>query len=91
MSKMTSKSQCCGCGSGIWCFFTPDFGIRDGEEIRDPDHHLRALETVFLGGLKYLNSLMRIQIWDLFDPGSWICDGKTDPGSVINILDPQDS
>jgi hypothetical protein len=53
------------------------------------DHIFKSLETIFWG-YKYLNSLMRI-----WDPGrrqfgSGIQDGKkSDPGSGINIPDPQ--
>jgi hypothetical protein len=48
-----------------------------GSRLNNPDHISESLETIFLG-LKYLNSLMRI--WD----------GKnSDPGSGINIPDPQ--
>jgi hypothetical protein len=32
------------------------------------DHISESLETIL--GLEYLNSLMRIRIWDLFDPGT---------------------
>ncbi len=68
---------------GLGAFLTPGSGIRDGKKsasgsgIRDEQPWS---ETIFLlfGGLKYLNSLMRIR------------DGKkSDPGSGINIPDPQ--
>jgi hypothetical protein len=92
-------SQYCGSGSGIGCLFDP--WIRDpGWEkvsirIRDEQPGSYFLELrkhfflLFLG-LKYLNSLMRIQDpgWRQF--GSGIRDGKNlDPGSGINIPDPQ--
>jgi hypothetical protein len=63
-------------------------GMRD-EQPRSYFLELRNHFLVFLG-LKYLNSLMRIR-----DPGgrqfgSGIRDGKkSDPGSGINIPDPQ--
>ncbi len=63
-----------------------------GSGMSNPDHIFQSLETIFLVflGLKYLNSLMRIR-----DPESGmetvrIRDGKkSDPGSGINIPDPQ--
>jgi hypothetical protein len=59
-------------------------GIRD----ENPESFFRELCISFLS-YKYLNSLMRIRIRDLFNPGSGIRDGKkTDPGSGINIPDP---
>jgi hypothetical protein len=63
------------------------FGIRIPDE--QPGSYLRELKKQ-LFGLKYLNSLMWIR-----DPGmekirSRIRDGKkSDPGSGINIPDPQ--
>jgi hypothetical protein len=76
-------------GSGA--FLTPGSGIRDpgwvksqdpdpGSGIRDeqPRSYFLELRNHFFG-LKYLNSLMRIQ-----DPGSGIRDGNnSDPGSGI--------
>jgi hypothetical protein len=72
-------------------FLIPGSGI--GKKIRirnNPDHTSESLETIF--GLKYVNSLMRIRDpgWKKF--GSWIWDWdekNSDPGSGINILDPQ--
>jgi hypothetical protein len=79
----------------------PDTGswIRDGRKsasgsgIRDeqPESYFLELRNHFFAflGLKYLNSLMRIQDpgWRQF--GSGIRDGKkSDPGSGINIPDP---
>jgi hypothetical protein len=63
-------------------------GIRDEQ----PGSYFLELRTHFLvfWGLKYLNSLMRIRDpgWRQF--GSGIRDGKkSDPGSGINIPDPQ--
>jgi hypothetical protein len=67
--------------------------IRDpGSGMNNPDHIFLELRNHFLlfWGLKYLNSLMRIRY-----PGSGmetvrIRDGKkSDPGSGINIPDPQ--
>jgi hypothetical protein len=58
-----------------------------------PDHISETLKQFF--GLKYLNSLIRMGIWNLIDPGSGIRDRKnSNPGwkkfeSGINILDPQ--
>ena len=40
--------------------------------MNNPDHISESLEAIF--GLKYLNSLMRIRIRDLFDPGARIRD-----------------
>ncbi len=59
--------------------------------IRDelPGSYFLELRNHFFG-LKYLKSLMRIQDpgWEKF--GSWIRVGKkSDPGSGINIPDPQ--
>jgi hypothetical protein len=62
-------------------------GIRIQDER--PGSYFRELKKQFLG-LKYLNSLMRIRDpgWKQF--GSGIRDGKkSDPGSEINIPDPQ--
>jgi hypothetical protein len=68
-------------------------GKKSGSRIRDEqsESYFRELRNQFFG-LKYLNSMMRIrdigsgmekiQIWD---PG-W---KKSDPGSGINIPDPQ--
>jgi hypothetical protein len=55
-----------------------------------PDHISESLETVF--GLKYLNALVQMRsasgIRESFLP--WIRDGKkSEPGSDINIPDPQ--
>jgi hypothetical protein len=66
----------------------PGSGIRDEQ----PGSYFLELRNHFFAflGLKYLNSLMRIR-----DPGSGmetvrIRDGKkSDPGSGINIPDPQ--
>jgi hypothetical protein len=96
---MHCSSQCCGSGSGIGCLF--DTWIRDpGWEkvsirIRDeqPGSYFLELRNqffCFFGGLKYINSFMRIRDpgWRQF--GSGIRDGKkSDPGSGINIPDPQ--
>jgi hypothetical protein len=69
--------QCCGCRSGIRCFFEPweKIRIRDGKNpdpesgygMNNPDHFSESLENNFLDQ-KYLNSLMRIR--DIFDPES---------------------
>ncbi len=85
---------------GLRAFLTPGSGIRDGRKlasgsgIRDeqPGSYFLELRNHFLPflGLKYLNSLMRIRDpgWRQF--GSGIRDGKkSDPGSGINIPDPQ--
>jgi hypothetical protein len=64
-------------------------GIRDEQ----PGSYFLELRNNFFGfvwGLKYINSLMRIRDpgWRQF--GSGIRDGKkSDPGSRINIPDPQ--
>jgi hypothetical protein len=60
-------------------FLTPGSGIRIGDgkkcgsgfQYEHPGSYFRELTNNFLG-LKYfkLNSLMRIRIWDLSDPGS---------------------
>jgi hypothetical protein len=97
--------QCCGSGSGIRnpgldAFSTPGSGIRDGRKsasgsgIRDeqPGSYFLELRNHFLPflGLKYLNSLMRIRDPEWRQFGSGIRDGKkSDPGSGINIPDPQ--
>jgi hypothetical protein len=79
--------QCCGSGSGIRCLVDP--WIRDGEksgsgfEIRDeqPGSYLLQLRNNIFGlnpgsGMEKFGSVMR--------------DGKkSDPGSGINISDPQ--
>jgi hypothetical protein len=82
-------------GSGIGYLFDP--WIRDpgwkkvSIRIRDEQPGSYFLELFLLfWGLKYLNSLMRIRDpgWRQF--GSGIRDGKkSDPGSGINIPDPQ--
>jgi hypothetical protein len=51
--------------------------------MNNPDHILESLDNIFFGGLKYLNSLMRIRDGDSSDPG-W-----KKLGSGINIPDPQ--
>jgi hypothetical protein len=61
-------------------------GGKFGSGINIPDHFSKSIEKVF--GLKYLNSLMWIRIWDpeSFDPGFGIRDGKIrvrDSGSKI--------
>jgi hypothetical protein len=49
--------------------------------MNDPDHISESLETIFLG--------LKLKFFDA-DPGSMIRDGKNlDPGSGINIPDPQ--
>ncbi len=63
-----------------------------GSGMNNPDHIFKNIETIFILflGLKYLNSLMRIRDpgWRQF--GSGIRDRKkSDPGSGINIPDPQ--
>jgi hypothetical protein len=63
-----------------------------GSGMNNPDHIFLELRNHFFDflGLKYLNSLMRIRDpgWRQF--GSGIRDGKkSDPGSGINIPDPQ--
>jgi hypothetical protein len=61
-------------------------GSGSGIQVRDehPISYFRELRNHFFG-LKYLNSLMRIQ-----DPESGIRDGKNSyPGFGINIPDPQ--
>ncbi len=91
------KNQCCGSGSGIrdWVPFWP---LDPGWEkvsirIRDeqPGSYFLELRNHFLlfWGLKFLNSLrIRDPGWRQF--GSGIRDGKkSDPGSGINIPDPQ--
>jgi hypothetical protein len=92
-------------GSGIrdWVLFDP--WIRDpgsgmgesqhpdpGSGMNNPDHIFLELRNHFFAffGVKILNSLMRIRDpgWRQF--GSGIRDGKkSDPGSGINIPDPQ--
>ncbi len=76
---------------------TPGSGIRDGWKvslrIRDEQSgsYFLELRNHFLG-LKYLNSLIRIRDpdGDSSNLGSGIPDGKKlDPGSGINIPDPQ--
>ena len=68
-------------GSGIGCFLTPGFGIRDGRKsasgsgIRDEQPRSYFLELrnhffLLFWVLKYLNSLMRIRDGDSSDPGS---------------------
>jgi hypothetical protein len=69
----------------------PNPGSESGIRIRDeqPRSYFLELRNHFFG-LKYLNSLMRIRDpgWKKF--GSRIQDGKkSDPGSGINIPDPQ--
>jgi hypothetical protein len=70
-----------------------------GSGMNNPDHVSESIEN-FFGGLKYLNSLMRIRDpeWNncrIWNPGwkkvgSGIRNGKkSDPGSGINIPDPQ--
>jgi hypothetical protein len=85
----------------LGAFLTPVSGIWDGRKsasesgIRDEQPRSYFLELrnhflAFFGGLKYLNSLIRIRDpgWRQF--GSGIRDGKkSDPGSGINIPDPQ--
>jgi hypothetical protein len=75
-----SRSQCCR--SGIRCLFDPqDPGSgmgkkpKSGPKINIPYHISESLETIF--GLKNLNSLMRIRIRDLFDPGFGIRDARS--------------
>jgi hypothetical protein len=63
----------------------PDPGWKkSGSGMNILDNFARSLET-FLG-LKYLNSLMRIRIRNLFDPGSGMEKFKN-PGSGLNIPD----
>jgi hypothetical protein len=51
---------------------------RSGSGMNIPEYISQILEIFWV---KYLNSLMRIRIRDLFDPGSRIRDGKnSDPG-----------
>jgi hypothetical protein len=77
---------------GSVAFLTPESGMGkksgSGSGIRIRVI-FRELRNHFFG-LKYLNSLMRIRDlgWKKF--GSWIRDGRnSDPGSGINIPDPQ--
>jgi hypothetical protein len=78
-------------GSGA--FLIPGSGMgrksASGSGMNNPDHIFQSLETIFLR-LKYLYFLMWIPDpgWRQF--GSGIRDGKkSDPGSGINIPDPQ--
>jgi hypothetical protein len=76
-SGMGKKSKS---GSGI--------RIREGH----PGSYFRELRTKFFGLLRYLNSLMRMDAGAgiFFYPGSGIRDGQnSDPGSGINVPDPQ--
>jgi hypothetical protein len=63
----------------FWFFLTPGSGSGIRENI--PDHISESLETLL--GLNYSNSLLRIRIRN---GNIWI----RDPGSGINIPDPQD-
>jgi hypothetical protein len=89
---------------GIWVdlltiLYTPPY--KPDGSVADPDPGSGAfltpgsgmnnpVESLNLTGLKkYLNSLMRIQIRNLFDPGSGIQNGKI--RIWINTLDPQHS
>jgi hypothetical protein len=72
-----------------------DPGIRVGKKVRipirdeQPGSYFREPRNNFFG-LKYLNSLMRIRDQGWKNSGSRIRDGKnSDPGSGINIPDPQ--
>jgi hypothetical protein len=62
------------------------FGIRDGEKIWIRDEHHRSFFREIIG-LKILNSLMRLRIWNLSDSGF----GMEKFGSGIRPLipDPQ--
>ncbi len=82
--------QCCGSRSGIrcfLCFFDPGIRIQD----EPPVSYFRELRNNVLV-LKCLNSRMRIRIRNPESFWPWIRDpGKKnlDPGSGINIPDPQ--
>ncbi len=75
-------SQCWGSESGIRCFF--DIWIRDpdpGYRMNIPDHFSESLETVFWVKNTYI-------LW--CGSGSGIFwQWNREPGSGINILDPQ--
>ncbi len=98
-SRACMVSRVADPGSGA--FLTLGSGMskksRSGSGIRIRNEHsgsyLRELRTNFLGLLRYLNYLMRIWIWEpesFFFLGSGIRDGQnSDPGSGINIPDPQ--
>jgi hypothetical protein len=97
--KEVTKQHCCGSGIRDWVPLRPlDPGSgmgrksASGSGMNNPDHIFKNIETIFILflGLKYLNSLMRIRDpgWRQF--GSGIRDRKkSDPGSGINIPDPQ--
>jgi hypothetical protein len=57
-----------------------------GSGMNNPDHISESLKTIF--GLKYLNSFMRTRDpeWEKFGSGM---EKNSDPGSGINIPDPQ--
>jgi len=97
-SRACMVSRVADPGSGA--FLTLGSGMskksRSGSGIRIRNEHsgsyLRELRTNFLGLLRYLNSLMRMDAGAgiFFYPGSGIRDGQnSDPGSGINIPDPQ--
>jgi hypothetical protein len=76
---------------GSDAFLTPGSGMGkksgSGSGMNNPDHISESLETIF--GLKYLN-FMRIRDPGWKTLGSGIRDRKNlDPGSGINIPDPQ--
>jgi hypothetical protein len=64
-------------GDPVLCcvFLTIQDGKKSGSRMNIPDHISESLVTIFWI-IKYLNSLMRIRIRDLFDPASRIRDEK---------------
>jgi hypothetical protein len=69
--------QCCGSGSRIRCFFTPESGIRirdgkkSGSEMNIPDHISESLKKKYFG--------LKMPKIVYADPGSfrpWIRDGE---------------
>jgi hypothetical protein len=66
----------------------PDPGSGSGMNILDQIS--KSLETIWVKILKFFGADADPGSGNLFDPGSGIRDGKnTDPGSGINIPDPQ--
>ncbi len=80
-------------GSGAFWPMDPGFGVdkksRYGSGMNIPDHISESLITIFFVK-NWLSLWCGSGIRNLFDPGSGIRDGKnSDPGSWINIPDPQ--
>ncbi len=83
---------------GLGTFLTPGSGIRDGRKsasgsgIRDPGSGMNNTNHIFLSLETIFFCFFEFKILKFFDEdlGSGIRDGKKlDPGSGINIPDPQ--